>query len=429
MYCDVHIARSPRRVPSLISLRQKQQAKHSVKSETRVLFISHDAYPFGAQILLLHLLRWLKRNTDLSFQMLLGDGGDLLNEFRALGSVQVWKWDVERTMGHGSRRSSAAALLNAAPFRQDARMRARRIRNLVEGYRASNVRLIYSNTSMNGPLLEALAPLHCPVISHIHEMGYWITHHNTAKNLSSVKRNTTQYISVSNAAKQSLVETAGLSESNVEVVHEFISVESQERHAASAVKIRAELGIPPDALIVCGSGTMDWRKGIDLFVPLALAVCRRLPNVPVHFVWVGGATSRAVIDGLVYDVERAGLANRVHFVGKQPQPLDFFTVCNVFVLPSREDPFPLVMLEAASLGKPIVCFENAGGAPEFVENDCGFVVPYLDISTMTEKVSTLLSSNELRHELGQRAARKVRERHSVDVAAPRIFELIEKLAL
>ena len=41
----------------------------------------------------------------------------------------------------------------------------------------------------------------------------------------------------------------------------------------------------------------------------------------------------------------------------------------------EEDPYTLVCLEAAALEKPYVCFEGAGGSPEFVEEDCGFVVP------------------------------------------------------
>jgi glycosyltransferase involved in cell wall biosynthesis len=63
--------------------------------------------------------------------------------------------------------------------------------------------------------------------------------------------------------------------------------------------------------------------------------------------------------------------------------LKYFAAFDVFALVSREDPFPVVCLEAASLGKPIVCFNSSDGEKEFVENDCGFVVPDLDIEIMT----------------------------------------------
>ena len=98
----------------------------------------------------------------------------------------------------------------------------------------------------------------------------------------------------------------------------------------------------------------------------------------------------------------------------------------MFCLTSREDPYPLVNLEVASLGMPIVCFEGSGGSEEFVEDDCGFVVPYLELETMADRVSELLDSTELRRRLGGRAASKVRERHDLEDTAPQILGIIER---
>jgi glycosyltransferase involved in cell wall biosynthesis len=96
------------------------------------------------------------------------------------------------------------------------------------------------------------------------------------------------------------------------------------------------------------------------------------------------------------------------------------------VLTSREDPYPLVCLEAAALEKPIVCFAGAGGMPEFVENDCGFVVPYLDIAAMADRVTFLLNSPERRLAMGVVARRKVEQNHDICAIGPRIMEIIEK---
>jgi glycosyltransferase involved in cell wall biosynthesis len=82
------------------------------------------------------------------------------------------------------------------------------------------------------------------------------------------------------------------------------------------------------------------------------------------------------------------------------KPADYMAAADVFVLTSREDPYPLVCLEAAALEKPIVCFEGGGGTPEFVEADCGFVVPYLDIIGMADRVISLLDSPDCRDNLG-----------------------------
>jgi len=106
--------------------------------------------------------------------------------------------------------------------------------------------------------------------------------------------------------------------------------------------------------------------------------------------------------------------------------VDYFAAADVFALTSREDPYPLVCLEAAALAKPIICFADAGGMPEFVEEDCGFVVPYLDVEAMADRVIALLDSAECRLTMGANARRKVAERHDISVSAPRIMEIIER---
>jgi glycosyltransferase involved in cell wall biosynthesis len=139
---------------------------------------------------------------------------------------------------------------------------------------------------------------------------------------------------------------------------------------------------------------------------------------------VGGESKGPCLGELWHDIKNVGLDGYRHFIGNQPNPLKYFAAFDVFALVSREDPFPLVCLEAASLGKPIVCFDNSGGEKEFVEDDCGFVVPDLDIETIASKVVKLLEAADLRQRLGKRAGQKVRERHDVEVIAPKILGII-----
>jgi hypothetical protein len=66
----------------------------------------------------------------------------------------------------------------------------------------------------------------------------------------------------------------------------------------------------------------------------------------------------------------------------------------------------------------------AGGMPEFVEEERGFVVPYLDIMGMADRIVPLLDSLECRVTMGAAARRKVTQRHDISRAAPRIIEII-----
>ena len=77
-----------------------------------------------------------------------------------------------------------------------------------------------------------------------------------------------------------------------------------------------DLGIPADAAVVVGAGTIDWRKGADLFVQLAAEV-RRQTREPVSFVWVGGDLVGTDWERVRSDIERTG-SDHVHFVGVKP---------------------------------------------------------------------------------------------------------------
>lgn len=286
--------------------------------------------------------------------------------------------------------------------------------------------LVYSNTATNGELLEFLSPLKCPFITHVHELEWGINHYGRER-FKLVKRYTDRYIAASNAVKDNLLSNFQIADSQVDVNYEFIPsyADEQKLLKISSDRIKAELGIPPNALIVCGSGTTGWRKAPDLFVQLARVVHKKRADLKTYFIWVGGENRGNRFNNIWHDVKKLKLERYFRFVGSQENPFDYFAACQVFAMVSREDPFPLVCLESAALGKPIVCFDNAGGMKEFVQDDAGFVVPYLDVEAMADKIIRLFESAALRRKLGNRARDKVLQHHTVDAVAPAILSIIK----
>lgn len=390
-------------------------------SPKKILFVSHDASRTGAPFLLLHLLRWFKEHTDLPFYILLRKGGVLESEFEAIAPTV----NLTREMTYGS--GIVERLANIMGLRSFANDRARaRLKKL---FAKEKVSLVYSNTATNGEVLEWLHDLGVPVISHIHELEYWMRHKMDELTLDQLFANSDYYVAGAEIVKNNLVQNHGVAPELVETIHEFIPTAQHNDTAPQNVqrKIRAQLGIPDDAPIVGAAGTTDWRKGYDLFVQLARVTYKQAPELGAHFVWVGGESKGSIIDEITHDLVNLGMRNVVHFVGSQTNYLEYIASFDVFSLMSREDCFPLVVLEAAMLNKPILCFDKGGGAPEFVQDDSGFIVPYLDIELMSERVVTLLMNSDMRQNHGNRAAKKVKQRHDVAVIAPRIFQVIQRL--
>ncbi|WP_435011821.1 glycosyltransferase family 4 protein (plasmid) [Tundrisphaera lichenicola] len=381
--------------------------------------MGHDASRTGAPMILLHLIRWLKANTDASFSILLGDGGPLEAAFRELGPTWILPRELWPNGGNPE-------LLDRVPLVRRWRSQARyaRLRQAVGIPRPD---VIYVNTVATRPTLEFLEFLDAPVVTHVHELDATIRLHIGMENFEYIKRRSARFIAVSDAVRSNLLDNYAIDAGRVELVHEFIdtgarpSKPREERRRA----LCEELGIDSRARLVGGVGTLNWRKGPDLFLQVARRVCGDQAGKSVHFLWLGGDLERdPLIQELRTDLQKAGLQGRVHLLGSRPDPINYIDLFDVFILPSREDPYPLVVLEAAAMGKPIVCFEAAGGAPEFVGDDAGFVVPYLDTETMALRVLELLGSESRLSSLGMAARDKVRRQHDVEHASRQIHELI-----
>jgi glycosyltransferase involved in cell wall biosynthesis len=259
---------------------------------------------------------------------------------------------------------------------------------------------------------------------HIHALEFFL-HMEAGSALPQVLSQAKRFIACSGAVRENLMRRHGITPSRIETVHEAIPVD-EVRSIRTRAEILQELQLPDDALIVASCGRLYWGKGADLFVQLARNLCRQCSNA--YFVWIGPAEPEEVAR-FKHDIRLLRLEQKVRLTGTVHRSADYLAAAEVFVLTSREDSFPLVCLEAAALGKPIVCFRDAGGIPEFVEEDCGFVVPYLDVAAMSDRLTWLLGSPECRLKMGEAARRKVIERHDISIAAPRIMDIIERTAV
>jgi len=102
-----------------------------------------------------------------------------------------------------------------------------------------------------------------------------------------------------------------------------------------------------------------------------------------------------------------------------------FAAMDIFALTSREDPFPLVMLEAAAMEVPMICFGKSGGGPEFAAGGAGIVVPYLDVRAFASEVARLADDAERRRAIGKLASKRVADCFTIDRQAPKLRDVIQ----
>lgn len=377
--------------------------------------MTHEASRTGAPIVFLHFLRWVREHTDLDFEVLLLAGGPLAHEFAALAPTH--RVDA---LGRGPVSYVEAGIARAGFPRAGDALKVARARRSVDHLRGFDV--LYLNSTTSALTLRILPELPRFVVSHVHELdsafSYWFPHRDREEML----RRTDWFVACSDGVARNLVRAHGVPRAAISRHYEFIDPPVVD--ATAVRRARAGLDVPPDARIVGASGVQIWRKGPDLFLQMAARLHRDRPDLDAHFVWVGGPGDERM--PLESDAERLGLGGRVHLVGEVERPADLFASFDIFCLTSREDPYPLVMLEAAALGTPVVSFAN-GGAVELAgtgpaDQARAVVVPYLDTTAMAHAVAGLLDRDEERRAIGRRGQDHVLAHHTIEVAAPRLHD-------
>lgn len=348
-------------------------------------------------------------------RLLLGDGGPLLDDYKAICPVIIWPSPDKHVVN---------ALADKVLWKLGLweRLQERQLKAHQQAVQAQldleSVDLILVNTVTSSRwFCQLTIPDKIPVITFVHELAMSVRIYTRPNELAYLLRRTNRMLAVSKATARYYEQEHGFDPARI-TLFTLIDTPSLERNVQQARQqpsIYPSLGLPDHALIVGGCGNAEWRKGNDLFVALARQVIGRAqeesqPGRPIHFVWVG-VPAGSLRDDLLLDIKKAGLTDRVHLIPPTPDVLRYMSQFAVFLLCSREDPYPLVVFEAGLCQVPVVCFDGAGGSPELVETDGGFVVPYLDLDAMSDRVLDLLREPELRQRLGKRLGQKIMERH------------------
>jgi glycosyltransferase involved in cell wall biosynthesis len=361
---------------------------------------------------MLELMKWLTANSTVKPSLLLKRGGEIEGYYRAIAPTSCYA-DERHKLNRGIHRS-VLRKLQLSSIREP---------NLAKLFPPQQYPVVYANTVDTCDIALQLLGADRRLIHHIHELSHISECLCATEILKKAVPKTDFYIADSCAVRDFLATTIRVPAVKIHVIHPFpVAAGQNDRQNANSQALRRDLGIADNAFVIGMCGVPQWRKGTDLFVQLAMFV-KRLGIAKCHFVWLGGdsLTHREAM----HDVTQLGLQDLCHFLTAVPNPEAYFRTFDLFALTSREDAFPVVMLEAAAAGLPIVCFAGAGGAPEFVEYDAGIVVPYLDMTAMATACIELLMDDKRRIKLGENARMKVQLRYTLTTQGPKFLAVLK----
>jgi glycosyltransferase involved in cell wall biosynthesis len=181
---------------------------------------------------------------------------------------------------------------------------------------------------------------------------------------------------------------------------------------------RAALGLPEEVPLALFAGNIRTPiKNLD-------TVLRALTSIPELHLAVVGALPGSPYPALA---ETLGVQNRVHFLGFRQDMADLMRAADLFVFPSRYEPFALVLLEAMASGLPVITVETVGAA-DLLTPECGVkLADPEDAAALAAAMQGLLSAPERRAQMGM-AAQQVAECYRWDRMADDYLKLYQEFA-
>ena len=170
-----------------------------------------------------------------------------------------------------------------------------------------------------------------------------------------------QYLAVSEAVREDLLAVVpGLRDGCVSMVHNTIDAEALEISQFTREQARERLGLAQDAFVFGTVGRLVAVKRQAILIEALGLIREQAPNAVVAI--VGGGK---LADELAAAAAGSGLEDRIVLCGAHPAAANLMPAFDVFVLPSREESFGFVLLEAMAAGLPIIT-TAAGGIAEVV---------------------------------------------------------------
>ena len=204
----------------------------------------------------------------------------------------------------------------------------------------------------------------------------------------------------------------GISHSKIHVVPNGVSFHAFDGFIDPGA-VKARYGIAPLDPTTLAVGRMTAQKGMDMLVEAVPGILASYPNA--KFVIAGEGPDK---DAVVRRAHEVGAAHAIRFLGVLPRGeyVELVKACDIVAVPSRNEPFGIVVLEAWAGGKPVVA-TTAGGPRDFVWHDVnGFLVD-ANAGGLAHGIGSLLADHDHCRALGRNGRVAVEEHFNWDNVA------------
>lgn len=201
----------------------------------------------------------------------------------------------------------------------------------------------------------------------------------------------------------------------------------------STLETRRSLGVPDAAVVLGVVSRLFLYKGHRHLLEALAAVKERMPDYRLIIVGEddvrshpGGGSFTAELTDLA---RHYGISDKIIFTGFRSDIPALMNSFDIYTMPSWEESFGMVYLEAMAMHKPVVAWKLAGPEEIIVDGETGFLVPPKDIERLGNALLALSQDSELRQRFGQAGRRRVEEKFSSERMCSDVMSVYRQLLI
>lgn len=227
--------------------------------------------------------------------------------------------------------------------------------------------------------------------------------------LRKTQYNVDLYIAVSTATKNKLIKNANINPNKIEILYNFVDLEKfnpSQIKKVDRIKNRKKIGLTEMDFVIGFAGRLNKIKGCDILI-------KSVPHINIKnfkLMVAGDGVERNRLEKLAYSLN---IENNLIFLGYVKDVVQFYSLIDCLVVPSRSESFGLSVVEAQALGVPVIASNIKGLNEVVLDKKTGLLFESGNENDLAEKIELIYSDEILRMELTKNGLDNVKK-YSLD---------------